>query len=1163
MGRRRVRSPICFLVIAIIGYALGDDASSKHVSSLGVPFKGSLLSSLEAFPLNDPWALPLQDGCPLSCDTAGPRPTEWTRLYQQDHLLRCKKPLLFDFNIQYAADNGTTFRACAAGLDNKAALRGLPRRSLSSIDGVASKITTLMNRTAEDTSLQSPVPSNSCGAFTSTVKASVQAGATSVKSTRDVLTAVEALRSYLQVNSTCGKLILFAKAGNAVVGLYAGADLQKRRAAELIGESRHATTLGLFAVDSIESLQNIQQAIQTWAEGDCLDLAQGRVIRENIDVAVLSAAPVPQTSVQVSWRQGSGPSLDRDPTLIARSECRSIEVADGEGCAALSSRCGIRGRDFLEYNKAPNLCATLMPRQKVCCSDGEPPSSRPQKQSNGACAIHNVVPGDTCDAIARVYEITIEEIVVFNKQTWGWTGCSNLQVGLTLCLTSGNPPLPAPVPGVQCGPQKPGTQPPEGAFTGKDLASLNPCPLDACCSRWGFCAKFFKIGYFEAYALSRPCDRIDIRTIDVKKYTHLHFAFATIAAGTFEVDMKPIINQFYHFKRLQGVKKILAFGGWAFSTDPATFGIFRKGVQGQNRIRMAHNIARCIIDNELDGVDIDWEYPAAPDIPDIPPGSPEEGLNYLRFLITLRQLLPANKTVSIAAPASYWYLKGFPMKEIMKYIDYVVYMTYDMHGQWDYGNKWATEGCPAGNCLRSHVNMTETLRALSMITKAGVPSNKIVVGVTSYGRSFQMTDADCTGPMCTYTGPEPGAKPGKCTGASGYLSNSEIRDIIQNDATAKTFSDSDSMSNILVYQSTQWVAYMDNVNKKAREDKYRNYNFLGTSDWAISLDTDNAGPMQNPTTPADSSKADNDTSLGPLGSIDPRLDGSCLGYKDLIKQAWSDAAEISKGPMEWRRDNRYQGVLDLYLGERSRMQPVLPSLDHIWHNFERQYAAHYGGNRAIDGIYSYYYCDQKALPAKVQEKITGSKCRYNSRKARGQAAVTWNDPGRFWSNVYILLCPVFLGTEPGAPAMATLQTMKYDGDAWDEVRKTIDRWGNTVRGVTLYHETAHWELLSWPACLGNEEYNPHIIASKALYGGREGYEFNIRNAHSWALSATAMWMMKRWPNIGVPKPARPIPKKPPVNGLLAGEDEDLTEYTVDYFDAARKLRFVVAPSIHP
>lgn len=59
-------------------------------------------------------------------------------------------------------------------------------------------------------------------------------------------------------------------------------------------------------------------------------------------------------------------------------------------------------------------------------------------------------------------------------------------------------------------------------------------------------------------------------------------------------------------------------------------------------------------------------------------------------------------------------------------LDYIVYMTYDLHGklselnsemvqiknnadtnysgsegQWDYGNRWSQDGCPTGNCLRS------------------------------------------------------------------------------------------------------------------------------------------------------------------------------------------------------------------------------------------------------------------------------------------------------------------------------------------------------------------------------------------------------------------------------------------------------------------------------
>jgi chitinase len=92
----------------------------------------------------------------------------------------------------------------------------------------------------------------------------------------------------------------------------------------------------------------------------------------------------------------------------------------------------------------------------------------------------------------------------------------------------------------------------------------------------------------------------------------------------------------------------------------------------------------------------------APDMPGIPGGKDSDAPNYLAFLRQLRRLLPARFTISITAPASYWYLKAFPIAEMAETIDYIVYMTYDLHCQWDYGNHWASPGCLMGNCLRSH-----------------------------------------------------------------------------------------------------------------------------------------------------------------------------------------------------------------------------------------------------------------------------------------------------------------------------------------------------------------------------------------------------------------------------------------------------------------------------
>jgi hypothetical protein len=210
----------------------------------------------------------------------------------------------------------------------------------------------------------------------------------------------------------------------------------------------------------------------------------------------------------------------------------------------------------------------------------------------------------------------------------------------------------------------------------------------------------------------------------------------------------------------------------------------------------------------------------------------------------LKNLLKG-KSVSIAVPFSYWYLKQYPIKDIGKVVDYIVYITYNLHGQWDTDNSHSQEGYALSNCLRSQVNLTETQYSLAMITKAGVPSNKVIVGVTSYGRSFKMASAGCYGPDCFYTGSKihSDAKEGKCTGQAGYIADAEIDEILKDKSrVVKHYVDSTSHSDILIYDDTEWVSYMSPSTKMARETVYKAFGMGGTTDWAVDLQKYNDVP---------------------------------------------------------------------------------------------------------------------------------------------------------------------------------------------------------------------------------------------------------------------------------------------------------------------------------
>lgn len=91
-----------------------------------------------------------------------------------------------------------------------------------------------------------------------------------------------------------------------------------------------------------------------------------------------------------------------------------------------------------------------------------------------------------------------------------------------------------------------------------------------------------------------------------------------------------------------------------------------------------------------------------------------------------------------------------------------------------------------------------------MITKAGVSASKVAIGITSYGRSFRMSDSSCTCPLCTYTGTRnhSNAFEGQCAKTAGYISNAELQEIIDGKSDyslIKSSYNSASDSNILVY----------------------------------------------------------------------------------------------------------------------------------------------------------------------------------------------------------------------------------------------------------------------------------------------------------------------------------------------------------------------------
>lgn len=215
----------------------------------------------------------------------------------------------------------------------------------------------------------------------------------------------------------------------------------------------------------------------------------------------------------------------------------------------------------------------------------------------------------------------------------------------------------------------------------------------------------------------------------------VNFTFAKVAADG-SVYLPPRVDPArLHAivgKRLDNpaLKVVLSIGGWGagnFSEAAAT---------AAARARFIDSSVALMHQFKLDGLDIDWEYPTLGDA-DISHASGDRR-NFTLLLEQLRARLDGegkgrrHYLLTIAA-AEGRAAEGLELPRIARSLDWINLMTYDF-----YGGLTKTTGHHSGlrNSPLALPTVRNTVDAVQYFLDAGVPADKINVGVPFYGRTF-------------------------------------------------------------------------------------------------------------------------------------------------------------------------------------------------------------------------------------------------------------------------------------------------------------------------------------------------------------------------------------------------------------------------------------------
>lgn len=255
------------------------------------------------------------------------------------------------------------------------------------------------------------------------------------------------------------------------------------------------------------------------------------------------------------------------------------------------------------------------------------------------------------------------------------------------------------------------------------------------------------IGCYQSWNWEQHKEAVDPINIPFEELTILNYSFFFPLENGEIVGMDPVADLYLLKGELEAIsngtsiidlakehntKVLLSIGGWETSNN-----FPQVAADAKKRANFAHWCVKHITNYDLNGIDIDWEFPGYKGHN----GTPQDRVNFTTLLQEVRDSLSAlgNKTkqeylLTASLPAAEVHLLDIEVEKLSSIVDYINIMTYDLHGSWGKvsNHNSALYAPMVGDPGRSGDGAFRLYHK-----KHNVPSNKITLCAAFFGYSYK------------------------------------------------------------------------------------------------------------------------------------------------------------------------------------------------------------------------------------------------------------------------------------------------------------------------------------------------------------------------------------------------------------------------------------------